>query len=316
MRSGQRIYASNKAYMAAEASIEDALYELSPHSAGYETQATRTAKFDDKDWKGEWTIESMSTSNPWKEKIYKNQKVVLALFQDSNSKITTANAINDYSFKPSDITALNVSDLTIKFTIPNASTIIGDDAKLQIDNDQDNKLNEDSATPKGKDDDLDGQIDEDSDEDTVILWKLSDGTSSLTPNSLCISDQGSSICEKDFKSQNYSVTLSATDEGVDEAGETETIGEFINNAKASNTNAKIYIEFLIVAPMEHVAAAGGKKSDIPYIGYEVSSAIKIPYPKFTIKSDGYYRGFKQSITSIVTPKTTVPLFDFTIIQSE
>lgn len=323
MRSGQRIEASNKAYMAAEAGIEDALYELSPHSAGYETktatQTFRTAKFDDKDWHNEWTIESMSTKNPWKEKMYKNQKVVLALFKDSDRSTTGANAINYYIFKQSDITALNVSDFQITFSIPNAGTIIGSGSALQINNDQDNALNEDSANPKGKDDDGDGQIDEDNNEDIVILWKLSDGKSSLIPTSDCISDQGSSICEKDFNSPSYSVTLSAASEGVDEAVNKKTIGAFINAAinSTGGANSKIYIEFLIVAPMEHTATAGGKKSDIPYIEYEVNSnAAKIPYPKFTIKSDGYYRNFKQSITATVTPKTTVPLFDFTIIQGE
>ncbi len=74
--------------------------------------------------------------------------------------------------------------------------------------------------------------------------------------------------------------------------------------------------------MEHVVLnpAPSKKVEIPYISYEVESlsldGTQIPYPSFTVKSDGYYRGFKQSITSTVTPKTTVPLFDFTIIQQE
>ena len=38
LKAMQRVEASNRAYLAAEAGLEDALYELTPHSAGYETR--------------------------------------------------------------------------------------------------------------------------------------------------------------------------------------------------------------------------------------------------------------------------------------
>jgi hypothetical protein len=67
--------------------------------------------------------------------------------------------------------------------------------------------------------------------------------------------------------------------------------------------------------MEHVQ--GTKKVAIPYIEFTVTSVSdQIPNPFYTIKSDGYYRDFKQSITAILKPKSTVPLIDFTIIQQQ
>jgi hypothetical protein len=77
------------------------------------------------------------------------------------------------------------------------------------------------------------------------------------------------------------------------------------------------LELLIVAPMEFFNPDTGKKIAIPYIQYEVNSDNPdIPFPYFTLKSDGYQGTYKQSITTTVTPKTSVPLFDFTIIQQQ
>ncbi len=317
MRSIQRIEASNKAYMAAEAGIEDALYELTPHFAGYETNTKeyRTTKFDKKGWENKWNIESINKSGTYSGKIYNKQKLIIPLFKDTN-RLSTANAPNKINAGTANIQTLAPTTLDITFTIP--ESIIKLAPYLQIDNDKDGSLNEDPVNEK--DYDGDGQIDEDSNESAVILWKLTDGSRTLMPITGkkgaggCLSDSGSVICEKDFKTSGRSVTLTIDDEGKTAKVEKMAIREFINTI---NSQSKLYFEFLIVSPLEHVDTSAGDKTIIPYIEYTVNSdQTQLPYPTFTIKSDGYYRKFKQSITSTVTPKMTVPLFDFTIIQQD
>lgn len=337
MQSVRRIEASNRAYLAAEAGVEDALYELSSHFAGYKTPSltdpsVRTTDFGGNvKWENNWEIESHSGQNTWGTqlnpdqplKLYPNQKLRTYLFNDINYATANINAINQGNAV---IETLNVSDFSIIFTIPDVANIIGIDPVLQIDNDEDNYLNEDAeganitgcGGPQAvEDEDCDGLVNEDSDEDPVILWKLTDGAGrSLIPYKGCliseIEPEHSEICEKDFNiASNYSVELDETATGQNQDGNPETIGDFIFS---TSTDAKLHFEFLIIAPMDHFTA--NKKISIPYLEYEVSSTVtdQIPYPYFTIKSDGYYGNYKQSITSTLTPKTTVPLFDFTIIQ--
>jgi hypothetical protein len=347
MQSIQRIEASNMAYLAAEGGIEDALYELTPHFAGYQTANMRSSEFEGNKWRNEWGIVSRSGANEWSERIYKNQKVLVYLYDDNHvpGVTPTTNAINEDPILPLHINALNVSgDLDITFTIPDSLTsIISTGKPLIIDNDEDlwlNGVNEDRVSDTDpscanpEDGDCDGFVDEDSDEDPVIMWKLTDGAEkNLIPIKGCLESSGvkgsgdekSEICEKDFSpilipgdAPEYSVRLDQNTIGRREDGELETINEFIARALGSGVNnVKLHFEFLIVAPMEHVEG-GNKKYEIPYIEFTVNSNMttQIPYPYFTINSDGYYRGFKQSITATISPKVTVPLFDFTIIQQE
>jgi len=281
LQSIQRVEASNRAYMAAEAGVEDALYELTPHFAGYKTpdltdpNVRKTdfegkAKCDPGDFCNKWTVESRSGLNKWRGKIYKNQKVILALYNDSHVPSSTPgiNSINSDATSPSDISALNVSgDFKITFIIPDTSNIFALVGKLKIDNDGDfgvtvknNGVNED---PKGiptvvtcpnnpEDDDCDGQVDEDNSQNAVILWKLTDGGSlSLIPIKGCLEaplaqDKGSDPCEDDFgpglSPIEYAVTLDQNDEGKNEQGNSETVGAFISRATA-NPNAKLHLEF-------------------------------------------------------------------------
>jgi hypothetical protein len=343
LQSVQRVEASNKAYFAAEAGLEDALYELSPHFPGYETPAlgnpkARSSEFGGATWKNEWEIESRSNQNEWGGKISKAQKLMIFLFDDINNNDTDGNpnqidknSINTQAFADNDIRTLGVGgDLSISFRIPDG--IITNGNPLQIDNDGDffiNGVNEDGldnnnpgCATNPEDSDCDGLVDEDSIYDPVIMWKLTDGAGrSLIPIKGCLTDSvdpGSDICEMDFSSPDYSATLSQSAEGMDQDGAQQSIGDFIADTITSFPNTQLHFEFLIVAPMEHVQ--DGKKYEMPYIGYDVKSNVadgaKIPYPYYTIKSDGYYHNFKQSITATITPKTTVPLFDFTIIQQQ
>jgi len=364
LRSVQLIEASNRAYYAAEGGLEDALYELSPHFPGYQTpdltdtDRVRSTEFipNSKMWRNEWTIQSRSNSNEWSDKIYKNQKLMIYLFDDTNddpdvssSFTVPKNAINDGTddtskapFLSTDINTLNVSDsFSITFKIPDG--VISND-NLKIDNDEDyslNGVNEDCSAFFGQapeasdcaknpeDNDCDGLVDEDCAFDTVIMWKLTDGKErSLIPKMGCLKSlnptdnkYGSNICEDDFGPSGatedwYSDTLSQEAKGIDQDGNEKTIKEFINDTfdLQNGNNSQLHFEFLIVAPMEHVQAP--KKFEIPYIEYTIKSDPPIPYPYYTIKSDGYYSTFKQSITATITPKTTVPLFDFTIIQQQ
>ncbi len=350
IQSVRRIEASNMAYLAAEGGIEDALYELSPHFAGYETPDietanARSAQFDtNNNLRNKWNIVGRSGKTKWNSKIYKNKKVMVYLYgDDQNNTTVEPNAINSNSPSEDDINTINVTNLNITFKIPNGpendpQIIQASTNNLIIDNDNDlweNGVNEDSEDDTDstcinpEDGDCDGLVDEDSDEDPVIMWKLTDGAEkTLIPLKGCLEDTGafgsgnekSEICERDFNRvgifENYfSVTLDSNNTGRNEKGELERIQDFINRAYTYNIHSKLHFEFLIVAPMEHVE--GNKKYEIPYIDFEVSSNVtSLPTPYFTIKSDGYYMDYKQSITATISPKTTVPLFDFTIIQQE
>lgn len=350
LRSVQRIEASNRAYLAAEAGLEDALYELAAHFPGYQTPDlsdvnVRKIQFDNNaDWMAEWAIQSRTGLNDWSGQFKGEDKLMIYLYNDAHSSavIPGINAINASQMQASDIDALNVSsNFAITFSLP--ANFIQNGNNLSIDNDNDfgisnfnSGLNEDpennldpAACPNSPDDnDCDGQIDEDSEEDVFILWQLSDGNNKvLTALPGCLEDsipgdEKSEICEKDFNPVDYAVTLNQSNSGENELGQTETIGDFIARSISGGTgnpNAQLNFEFLIVAPMEHVDLAMQKKVRIPYLNYRVQATglqgANIPYPYYTIQSDGYFRGFKQSITSTVKPKSSTPLLDFTIIQN-
>ncbi len=352
MQSIQRIEASNRAYLAAEAGIEDALYELGPHFAGYQTPALdsgdqRYNVFDETtdacnegdsgDWCNEWVIESQSGENKWSGELFEKQKLIIHLYNDNNNSDEVINAINDESFDTNRIQTLNnLGVFKITFRVPSGVISSG---KLFIDNDQDGLLNEDpeghpteincyidqstGALSNPEDHDCDGLVNEDSTLDPVILWKLTDGgDKSLIPIKGCVkanTNPGSQPCEDDFSAAaaDPDVDITNLSLGKNELGNPESIEAFIARSFSDSSHSKIQFEFLIIAPMEHVQG-GTQRIEIPYFEYDVysSASKKIPYPHFTIKSDGYYRRFKQSITSTVTPKTTSPLFDFTIIQQE
>jgi hypothetical protein len=357
IRSVRGVESSNRAYFAAEAGIEDGLYELSPHQAGYQTPVIGTDNarrdiFDAKTkgdlnkcgdiengnrWATCWDIESRSGAKTWQGKILKDQKLIISLFADENHSNGSLGAnIISTAIDVAQIKNLNPppSDISIKLSVPSIAG--GGMLNLTIDNDQDGQLNEDppnwgsatcpdgSKNPNPEDKDCDGRVDEDSDMDPVILWKLSDSNGrSLIPLAGCLGDansktsgnEKSEMCERDFKNNGgfFSATLDSDSYGLNELGAKQTIRNFIDAA----TDAPMQLEFLIVAPMEYINQLN-QKIAIPYIQYEVKSNItsQIPYPYFTINSDGYYGTYKQSITTTLTPKTTVPLFDFTIIQQQ
>jgi hypothetical protein len=349
LRSVHRIEAADRAYFAAEAGIEDALYELTPHFAGYQTPLVgsdneRNADFGSTlPWTNEWVIKAHDTDtdpNTINGEIYEGQKLVLALFNDTGSSTTsTTNAIDETA---SVIEKLDITDGSVRFSIPeyiwSGNTAFA--TTLIIDNDGDlldNGYNEDGevgfsdpgGTPygdditcsgivPGEDDDCDERENEDSFEDPVIYWKvLDDQGNSLTPRAGCIVDGGSEICEKDFvntSAPRYSVSITPSTVGIDQDGNDDDFANFIIN----QCGDKCQMEFTIVAPLEHVDTGTFTKIDIPYLEYElnVTSSDTAPLPYFSIESDGYYKDFKQSITTTVYPKTAVPLFDFTIIQQQ
>jgi len=362
MQSVRRIEASNRAYLAAEAGIEDALYELAPHFAGYQTYGSRSADFKtalsgNTDWENEWEIVSRNDYDPastaYEGELHEYQKLIISFFNDANNAEISGNAINTTA-DSEDIGAF-LPDFSITFSIPGGAEIILNNNFPQIDNDGDfngewGTVNEDGpgigasknnpfCLENPEDADCDGRVDEDSPEDPVILWKLTDGGSrSLIPIRGCLgyAGGGSELCEKNFflSYQNqysigaFSVKMDKTVPGLNELGRIETIEEFIDRAldplsdPPGDPTAKLHFEFLVIAPLEHVDSGTLRKIEIPYIAYKIEQLNPgnedsiIPFPYFEIKSDGYYGTFKQSITTYVTPKTTVPLFDFTIIQQK
>ena len=363
LRSAHQIEASDRAYFAAEAGIEDALYELSPHFAGYETPTLPVGSPDEIDdarkddfggdltWVNRWEIKNRSDSDTFGTStdenlvFYPNQKLIISLFNDeSELSELSANALNN---QVADITLIEPTNFSITFRIPyDLETGYSNafDDGLAIDNDGDgetNGINEDGEVPfskplglpysssivcdslPGEDDDCDGKEDEDSSEDPVVYWKIIDDEGrSLTPLRGCIGDGGSEICEKDFDFDfdMYQAGLDGSTIGWDDATQSEvSIFSFLEDEYGGRTTGtKVQMEFTIVAPLEQATTIGGfKRYDIPYLEYVVTSDVdNIPLPYFTIRSDGWYKDFKQSITTYVTPKTAVPLFDFTIIQQQ
>lgn len=347
MRSSYRVEASNRAYLAAEGGIEDALYELSPHFSGYETKSIRKNNYGGNlGWKANWEIKSLSGEDNFEGKIYEKQKLVIGLFNDegyidnktepllTDNKIS--NSSDDENGDTTKITTLNVSDnFKITFSIPNTEEI----NRLEIDNDGDftiNGVNEDGrndtdcVTSNNPDCDDDGREDEDSPEDAVIFWRITDGEGNiLTPKPGCliddgtVQDEGSEICEKDFEivDDNLSALLDQSSTGITQNNEEVLISDFLGSSYPSgdprSSNAKLQIEFTAVAPFEYINSISNKEIQIPFIDYKVESGVNnIPLPQFTITSDGWFNDFKQSIVTVITPKSSVPLFDFTIIQQQ
>ena len=137
LRASHQIEASDKAYFAAEGGIEDALYELSAHTAGYETgnladgTDARSDNFSESfRWQNEWEIKDRGLDTctdsleTWEQgftpqscgRLYEGDKLVLNLFtDDAPSGGMLTGEINTAS---EDINTLSVNNLTIKFRLP------------------------------------------------------------------------------------------------------------------------------------------------------------------------------------------------------
>jgi len=369
LRASHQIEASDKAYFAAEAGVEDALYELSAHTAGYETDSlggdnARNANFTETvDWVNEWEIKNKalnicSTPTDWEGgfdpsycgRIYEGDKLVLNLFTDISvdDDVGTSGISNE----PAIINTLSVSDITVRFRLP--LSVVSDNIvafsgsrPLLIDNDGDYNpgsgagLNEDGVDDKSfcggpielDDRDCDNRENEDSPEDPVILWKMVDNMGhSFQPLRGCKGDPqhpshddnpgdlNAILCEKNFARDGNEVwvSLSEADMGIDQDGTISNLSTFLSGIPAgSQLQSQLQMEILVVAPMEAVDEDAKTKIPIPYLEYGIeynAGGDVIPSTYFSIKSDGYYRDFKQSITTNVVPRATTRLLDLTIIQ--
>ena len=339
MRSAHNIDAADRAHFAAEAGIEDALYEISQHSAGYEASG-RTNNFSSEiQWKNDWEVSSTPQSCSWTNMefcgaINERQKLIINGYKDIASSTTTNNQIGE---TVESIDRLEITNFNISFKIPseivtNNSAAFG--GGLIIDNDGDawqgrtNGINEDGEGDEGscngevsRDADCDGREDEDSEKDPVIYWRITNNEGlELRPKPGCMADgDGSEICEKDFDDVDHLVVLTGTEKGIDQDGkEVASINSFLSSIPTTN-NSKLTFEFSIVAPMEQVYEAELKKIEIPYFEYGVDyspTTEAIPSPYFTINSNGIYNDFQQSIKATIEPQNSLPLFDFTIIQQQ
>ena len=343
LRSANQIEAADRAFFIAEAGVEDALYELSPHFGGYQTpnlginpddENVRKLDFGGSvRWKSAWTIRSHEdvSNGTIMGEILSGQKLIISLFNDANGNVTKSKNEINVPDPINDIQTLtSVGNLSITFQVPESvRSNIAFNGGLAIDNDGDQLVNEDGIENTGtcvglspNDWDCDGKDNEDSHEDPVIYWKLMDDSGrTLSPIKGCLGEtdntfpmDGSELCEKNFTSPDIFMTLPSSAEGITDEGDPQTISDFISG---SGDKTKLQMEFLIVAPMQQADEAANSKVEIPYLEYTmVTDDPNLPLPYFTIKSDGYYRDFKQSINTVVTPKTAVPLFDFTIIQQQ
>lgn len=159
LRASHQIEAADKAYFAAEGGIEDALYELSPHTAGYESGASlgeigaRSDEFSqDISWKNEWEIKNKGLNTctdaltSWAigyapdfcGRLYEGDKLVINLFTDD--ALSTGVSVGEINETIPDIHTLSVSNIMIRFRIPEI-VIAGDPnaftSGLLIDNDGD-----------------------------------------------------------------------------------------------------------------------------------------------------------------------------------
>jgi len=135
LRASHQIEAADKAYLAAEAGVEDALYELSIHNAGYETAGlddptVRNDNFDNTlKWNNEWQISGRDTAScddmaPWQNaytptlcgRVYEGQKHVISLFTDD--ALSTGITTDEINEAGSEINVLSYVSMKIRFRIP------------------------------------------------------------------------------------------------------------------------------------------------------------------------------------------------------
>jgi len=375
LRSSYQIESSDKAYFAAEAGIENALYELSAHLAGYETPSLGDPDVRNEDftetvaWRNEWEIKNKNLNDcgafdVWEGgyspaycgKVTYGNKLVINLFNDNALSVgINTDQVNDTS---SVINTLSIPTINIKFRLPTAIVAdnqVGFGSGLLIDNDGDLGsssqkgpenifgLNEDgssglpgsygtntclySGSVDIDDNDCDGKEDEDSPEDPVILWKVIDDSGNFfQPLRGCkgdadhVSHAGSAnagLCEKNFilAGNELALSLNELDLGVDKDGTIQNLRNFLSGY--SGNNDALQMEILVVAPMTAVDVFDSGTIPIPYYEYGIEyNAVGdiLPSTYFSIKSDGYFKDFKQSITTNVVPRATTRLLDLTIIQ--
>lgn len=363
LRASGEVEASDRAYFAAEAGIEDGLYELSNHSAGYQTPALKTAEVRQDEfsqntvWKNEWEAQGKNQSpcveNDWQNgfdpsvcgQIKSNQKLVINLFNDE----ATSNNIPKNKIDVTDklIKKININTLEIKFRLPQKTVIDNELTGVFIDNDGDYQngqgLNEDGTVDFGfqptecdgvlvNDNDCDGREDEDSTEDPVFIWKITDEEGrSFQPLRGCKNDPdykdhlgsaNAGLCEKNFIDEGngeLSLSLNETDLGtllVEDPNQNGQIVSLLDFITSTSENSPLKLEILSVTPRKTINA--GKEIPIPYYDYSIQYSTgadeTIPDSYFTLKSDGYYKNYKQSITTKVQPGVTTKLLDLAIIQ--
>lgn len=339
-----------RAYGAAESGLETALYELAVHGGGYETSGRTLPipfpnplhpdeRITDGSWRSEWNVASTDLS-PCTAGV----SVCGSLFPDH--KITLPFS-RDTSPTPQGVGAGVVPGGNIQSFIPTSFSLTlklpeGGPAAFQVDNDGDafstdcndlsgqRCLNEDGANlpdarrascpgQLGKptdDEDCDGRVDEDSAEDPVAYWKLSDNQGhSLTPKKGCLTGgTGSQLCERDFT--NGSVTLNDTAIGLNESGAEQTLQAFFQLPDSGADTRRMQLEFFLVAPLKNVYTLDGTPAPQSHLLYDIAlgDVERPPFPYFVIRSDGIFKNFKQSLTATVLPRAEVPLLDFAVIQ--
>jgi len=371
LRASHQIEASDKAYFAAEAGVENALYELSAHTAGYQTAplGDLNARNDDfagtVSWNNEWEIAGRNLNacdslmddwavpsfNPsYCGRLFEGQKLVINLFSDDADSV--GNGTDQINEAAPVINKIHLSDFKLVFRFPPSviaanSVAFAGLQPLSIDNDGDydsgsgTGLNEDGpAEFDGKqncaysplvevdDNDCDSKEDEDSTRDPVLLWKLVDDQGhSFQPLRGCKTDSqhashpnpgdtNATLCEKDFlKTINeLSVFITEADRGINQDGMITDVASFIADMPL---DSQLQMEILVVAPLQHVNTTDRYKVPLLYLEYGLeytAGGLDIPATFFSIRSDGFFQDFKQSITTNVVPRATTKLLDLTIIQ--
>ncbi len=364
LQSSRQIESSDRAYFAAEAGVENALYELSGHQSGYGTPPLDELEVRQDDfnggvrWANQWSVDSYTKDgcleNDWQNgfsptlcgKLKAGQKLQLSLFNDVANPNNVD--VNQVGVSDAAIERLNLNQLEIKFRLPKNVVSNSGLNELQIDNDEDyNKMTGEGANEDGDagtygtnpcdysgnvevdDNDCDQREDEDSPEDPVIIWRVADETGrSFQPLRGCKGDdphpdhnaENAGLCEKNFANEGdgeLSVGLNLSDRGWTADGTIQTFQEFIDDTALNST---LQMELLLVAPMVAINTQDPpeeRQIAIPYYEYGIAydaGFSEIPDPFFTIRSEGYFRDFKQSITTRVLPGQTTRLLDLTIIQ--
>ena len=281
--------------------------------------------------------------------ITNQKKLVVHLSTDITVGTPPENNIN---WLASNNGLIDVTSLQMRFRVPPDLVASQSLTSLAIDNDGDfstagpTGLNEDpegnstacaySGTIGIDDDDCDGRINEDNENDPVLLWKLVDNRgSTFQPLRGCMTDpedsshpgfSNSNLCEKDFtlSAGELFVEFDENDYGINQQGDIQTLDYFIHfnqNGNPRPTSDEIQLEVLIVSPMETIDLGSVSPRPIPITHFDYGIQFTtadlhsyLPAPYHEIRSDGYFRGFKQSISTNIDIETSSELLDLTIIQ--
>lgn len=296
----------NQAYFAAEAGIEDGLYDFSEHLSGYEetkkTQITlANGKKIDSEWKiqsrtaktldGKYTIPSPLSGNSPYDKAWNtiklNESILIEFFIDDSQKGESPDILNP--------TQLILNKFYVKVRTPTSYNIqnIEDDVVLtwtifgqsKADHTEKYSLQENpvykNTIPITRDPDKNTEIHK-SKLDCVINNKIIDS------------------------SQPFQWACGSISEGIRENGLNQSIIEFLKEVGKPSLKLSLVSNLIDATTLE----------TIPFLEYQITVDSTLPISSETVKIAGIgdANGFIQELQTSIQKKATSSFIDFTIFQ--